>query len=81
MNEVLDDFDLDRNDLIIMGDMNIDYNSKNSLRKLHVKNFESRFNLKQLINTITRSTQLTATILDLIYVRSECVSRSGTLKS
>ena len=79
LSDSLSDLDLSRNELYVMGDMNIDYKSKDQLKKLNLKNFESRFNIKQFINTATRTTETTATTLDWIYANSNNISNSGTI--
>ena len=52
LTEICDNLDLQRNELFIMGDFNINYNDKQSLRKLHVQNFESQFDVHQLIDIV-----------------------------
>ena len=79
LTTICDDLNLLRNELYILGDMNIDYGDKSQLKKFHVKNVESRFNVTQIIETVTRSTQTSATILDWIYVNCGYISRYGTL--
>ena len=79
LSNVLGGLDLSRNEFVSLGDMNIDYNSTAALRKLHIKHFESRFGVRQLIATTTRSTQTTATLLDWIFVNTEYISCSGTI--
>ena len=53
LEELMDELDLLRNEVYIMGDMNINYISTQTLRKLKLKNFESQFGLKQLIKMAT----------------------------
>ena len=79
ISNLFDQIDLSRNELIVLGDMNIDYSSNVTLKKLHVKDFESRYNISQLIDTVTRSTTTTATLLDWIYINTDHVANYGTL--
>ena len=79
LSEIIDNIDLIRTELFVLGDFNIDYNSKALLRKFKVKNFESKYNISQLISTCTRITESTATILDWAYVSTEHISAYGTL--
>ena len=79
LSNVIDDMNLLRTELLVLGDFTIDYSSKNLLRTLKVKNVESKYNISQLINTATRITESTATILDWVYVSTEYISTSGTL--
>lgn len=64
-------------DIIIMGDLNIDYATKKSAKELIA--LEREFGLKQQINTPTRVTQQTKTVIDHIYTNSSKVRGSGVL--
>ena len=79
LEELIGETDLLRNELYIIGDMNINYNSIQNLRKLKIKNFESRFGLRQLINIPTRITETTSTVLDWIFSNSAHTASFGTL--
>ena len=79
LSDILDTLDLIRTELFILGDFNIDYSSRPLLRNLNIRNFETKYNISQIIKTVTRTTELTATILDWIYVSSKYISTSGTL--
>ena len=48
----IESFNLVRNEVVVMGDLNIDYSSAQTRRKHKIKQFETKFNLKQLIQLI-----------------------------
>ena len=79
LNDILEYFDLTRSELFIMGDMNIDYKNSKLMKKLKIKNFETKFNLRQLIETDTRITSTTSTIIDWIYTSDDYVAESGVI--
>ena len=79
LTKTLENLDLIRNEVYILGDMNIDYKSKQTIKRFGIKNFESRFNIAQVIDVVTRSTETTATTLDWIYTNSEYISNYGTI--
>ena len=79
LTTILGDLDLSRSELYILGDLNIDYQAKAILKRLHIDNFESHFNIRQIINVVTRMTATTHSTLDWIYTNSEHVAKSGTL--
>ena len=73
----LNTFDFTRSELFILGDYT--YNSIALTRKLKIKNIESKFNIKQKIDSDTRITNTTSTLLDWIYTTMEYISNSGTI--
>ena len=75
----LETLDLIRNELYIVGDVNLDYNSENIKKKYKLKQLESKFNFHQLINSHTRITNNTATTLDWIYTTTTHITSAGTL--
>ena len=56
-----------RHDLVMLGDVNIDYNCRNPQRK-HLNDFLKPYNLSQHLNSNTRVTSRTATCIDHVYV-------------
>ena len=79
LNDVMEGIDMVRSELFILGDMNIDYKNMKLFKNLKLKHFETKFNLRQLIDIETRVTSSTATILDWVYTSTEYVSRSGVI--
>ena len=75
----LENLDLTRSEMFMLGDINIDYKSTSMIRKLKIRNFETKFNLKQLIEDDTRVTETTATTLDWIYTSTGYISDAGVL--
>lgn len=65
-------------EIYILGDCNLLYNRTNSPSSKKLKEFESRFSIAQVINTPTRSSASTASILDLIFINSKYVKACGT---
>ena len=68
-----------RVETFILGDFNIDYSLNTIKKRYGLDKLESKFNLKQIINTYTRQTQTTNTIIDWIYTDCPHVAKSGTL--
>ena len=62
--------DLDKNGLVLMGDLNIDQLGKSSASRL-LKSFAVVNDMKQLINQPTRITEYSKTVIDLIFTNRE----------
>ena len=79
LDDCLRELDLNKNDIFIMGDINIDYKKKTSpnYKKLHF--FVQSNGLTQLISNTTRNTKKGNSLLDLIITNSKYVCISGTL--
>lgn len=65
------------NDIVIMGDLNIDYANKKSAKEL--MSLECEFKIKQQIRIPTRVTKQTKTMIDHVYTNSTKVRCSGIL--
>ena len=63
----------------IMGDINLDYRLRHTKDFDKIKDFEKDYQLKQLIETPTRITNRTVSIIDLIFTDMEYISSSGVL--
>ena len=66
-------------EITVMGDLNINYKNRNSAPFKLLKEIECDFGLKQLIETGTRITSQSATVIDLILTDCVHVSDSGVL--
>ena len=77
--ECLCTLNLNKLNLFIMGDLNINYKNKSagSYKKLHF--FIQSHGLSQHINTTTRNTDKTKSLIDLAITNSKYVCKSGTL--
>lgn len=62
--------DLEKNGLVLMGDSNIDQLGKRSASKLP-KSFAIENDMKQLTNELTRITEYSETLIDLIFTNRE----------
>ena len=62
--------DLEKNGSILMGDSNIDQLGKRSASRLP-KSFASENDMKQLINELTRITEYSKTLIDLLFTNRE----------
>ena len=62
-----------------MGDFNIDYSRGNDLNKQALKIIETKYNMCQLIKTLTQSTSTTKSVIDLIFttIKVEHIVESG----
>ena len=69
-----------KNDLFLLGDLNVDFVNKSSVAYKSV-NFCAQSNgLTQHIRTTTRNTDKSQTLIDIAFSNSKCVSGSGTLE-
>ena len=72
----------DKFDMFLLGDLNVDFLEKVSKRKSIrlLKNFATSSGLSQVINAPTRITNISQTIIDLIFVNNEhCIIDSGVI--
>ena len=79
LNDCIQSLNLSKINLFIMGDFNINFQNKSSesYKKLH---FLIQSNgMSQYINTTTRNTDKTKSLIDLAITNSKFVSNSGTL--
>ena len=79
LNENLTNLICVRRESFLIGDVNINYALAESRNKLKLSTLESKSNLSQLIQTPTRVTVSTQTIIDWIYTDSINIAHSGTL--
>ena len=64
-------------ELIVSGDLNINYNLKHSKSFEIVKKLERKFNLNQIVKYPTRIVEGSKSLLDLIFTDAEFVCKSG----
>ena len=69
----------DKNDIFIMGDINVDYSNKNTANNKKLSFFIKSNQFEQKINDGTRTTSKSTSILDLVITNSKFVSMAGTL--
>ena len=79
LNTTIAAIKVNKKDLFILGDFNIDYTNLNSPARKHLTLFEKVNNLTQHIKTATRATKNTSTLLDLILTNAQYISQSGIL--
>ena len=79
LNENLTNLISDRRELFLIGDFNINYSLDQVRHNLKIDQFETKFNLSQLIQSPTRVTISTQTIIDWIYTDSINIALAGTL--
>ena len=68
-------------ELVILGDFNIDYKNKKSINYKNIKFFERSNSLDQLVCTTTRNTKTTSSLLDIIFTNVKHIKEAGTLDS
>ena len=68
-------------EMVIMGDFNVDYKNKKSPNFKAIKFFERAHSLDQNINTTTRNTRTTSSLLDIAFTNMKYVKAAGTLDS
>ena len=69
-----------KNDIYIMGDMNVNYLNKNSYEYKKLVFFEKSNGLNQVVTDTTRHTSEGSTLIDLIITNDRHVSKKGTLE-
>ena len=69
------------NEVVILGDFNIDYKNKKSPNYKRIKFFERSNLLEQLICTTTRNTKTSSSLLDMAFIKMKHISQAGTLDS
>ena len=79
LEECLLSLELDTVDLFILGDLNVNYKNKLSADYKKLNFFVKANGLKVVIETTTRTTEKTNSLLDLILTNSMYVSKAGTL--
>ena len=79
LHKIIEPIDRDRNDRVIMGDFNIDYTNKKSLRPTGLSGLETKYSLTQLITHHTRISRESRTTIDLIYTDMKNISKCGVL--
>ena len=72
--------DLSDAEVIVSGDLNINYNQRHSKGFELLKNMERNFNFAQIIKSATRIVDGAKSLLDLIFTDMEFIFRSGVLE-
>ena len=80
LDDCLKTLSLSKNNIFILGDMNINYKNQSApaYKKLHF--FNQSNGLTQHINTTTRNTDKSKSLIDLALTNSKFISSSGTLE-
>ena len=79
LENCLSSINLNKTDLFIVGDFNVDFSNKKTNEYKKISFFIKSNQLCQLINESTRITDKTKTTIDLIITNCEFISRSGPL--
>ena len=79
LEDCLGDFDLAKTDVFITGDMNINYLNKSSTDFKRLQFFAKSNGLSQEIQSTTRNSDKSKSLLDVILTNSKYVSSAGTL--
>ena len=75
----LSTINLDKADTFLLGDMNVDFQNKLAADFKKINFFIQSNSLTQHVNTTTRNTEKTNTLLDVVISNSRFISHSGTL--
>ena len=81
LNSCLNLLNTSKNDIFLLGDLNVNYKNKLSPNYKALSFFENSNGLKQLIKDTTRNTDKSNTLIDLIMTNAKRISDSGTLDS
>ena len=68
-------------ELVVAGDLNVNYNLRHSKSFELLKNFERKYNLNQLIKRPTRIVEGSKSLIDLIFTDAECIQHSGVIET
>ena len=79
LEDCLKVINLGKTDVFVIGDMNVNYINKKSPEYKKLNFFASSNGLTQCINTTTRVTEKTKSIIDLILTNSKFIQSSGSL--
>ena len=79
LNKSISNKNLQREDIFILGDFNINYKNKQTPSYKKLAFFEISNSLKQVISKATRITNKTNSILDLVLTNSKYIAQAGTL--
>ena len=70
-----------KEEMVILGDFNVDYKNMKSPNYKKVKFFEKANSLDQVINTTTRNTQTSCSLLDIAFTNMKHIQAAGALDS
>ena len=79
LNDCLKNVNLEKMDVFLLGDMNVNYKNKTSPNFKKFNFFTPSNGLTQYISTTTRNTDKSSSLIDLALTNSKFVSSSGTL--
>ena len=79
LNNNLGSIDVERAELFIMGDFNVDYKNKKSVAYRKLTFLEKKHSLSQIIKNNTRTTKKTSKLLHIILTNAKYISKSGTV--
>ena len=79
LEENIENIDLDRIELFLMGDFNIDWSDKNNPNCKKLLELTKSLGLRQLIRDVTRPTQNRNSCIDLIITNSHNIERAGVI--
>ena len=79
LNECLHEMDMAKNDVFIMGDMNVNYKNQLSAEFKKLNFFIKANCMSQVITNTTRNSDKTKSLLDVVLTNSNYVSAAGTL--
>ena len=77
--KIIEPIDRDRNNLVIIGDFNIDYTNKKTLQQTGLSGLETKYSLAQQIKHHTRISRESKTTIDLIYTDMKNITKCGVL--
>ena len=78
-NALEDEANLHLKEIILMGDVNLNFSAKSNPDTKKLIHWQNRLGLNQLIKTSTRSSKRSATTIDLIFTNMESCDTSGVL--
>ena len=79
MDEMLKMFELDKVEIFVLGDLNVNYKNKSSQAFKKLNFFTKTNGLSQVIDNTTRNNDKSKSLLDIILTNSIYISKAGTL--
>ena len=79
LDETLKLFELDRVEIFMMGDLNVNYKNKSSREFKKLSFFTKSNGLSQVIQNTTRNSDKSNSLLDVVLTNSKYISNAGTL--
>ena len=80
ISDTLDEIEnINKSEIVVMGDFNVDYSKKRAAQIEHIKKFETGHQLQQMITEPTRYNNKSHSTIDLIFTNIKHCTRAGVM--